>query len=379
MAQAPLTAAEKARTIKAIKKHGSDRYAIMKELGIGYTTLGSRISNLGGMQGILGPDHNGQKNYRKSIAGISVDKKTLDEFDVQSELARVRNENTTLKKALDRARGAKLPNLTPRRANTGAEDLVRVVIPDSHGCFIDETAAATFLRDLKNLAPHEIVMLGDHVDAGGFLAQHHVWGYVADGSYTYEQDIQAANHFLDRIQEAAPSAKIHYIEGNHEQRVERWCMTQALRQSKDAEFLRSVFAPNVLLKLKERGVNYYRRSTMYFNLPIPGTIKLGKCYFSHEGHGGKNSSAHMVRRYGAPIVFGHVHRQQADMIRTVSSGVVGAWSPGCLAKLQPLWLHTNLSDWAHGYGVQFVNKSGLFIHLNIPILKDGVSLLPKFR
>jgi hypothetical protein len=54
----------------------------------------------------------------------------------------------------------------------------------------------------------------------------------------------------------APKARIDYIEGNHERRVETWCVTQSLRNSKDAEFLRRAFAPEFLLNLKERGIPY---------------------------------------------------------------------------------------------------------------------------
>ena len=85
----------------------------------------------------------------------------------------------------------------------------RVVVPDSHGSYLDGPAARAFLNDLEQINPAEIVMLGDHLDCGGFLAQHHTLGYIAQGEYTFEHDVAAANKFLDEIQERAPHATIH--------------------------------------------------------------------------------------------------------------------------------------------------------------------------
>jgi hypothetical protein len=75
---------------------------------------------------------------------------------------------------------------------------------------------------VKVLDPDEIVLGGDIVECGGWLAKHQPIGYVAYCDYSYQEDIGAANWFLDELQKAAPRAEIHYIEGNHEDRVERW-------------------------------------------------------------------------------------------------------------------------------------------------------------
>ena len=104
----------------------------------------------------------------------------------------------------------------------------RIIMPDSHGCYADAPAMKAFMRDVKLLDPDEVVMLGDHVDCNGFLSTHGLPGALADCDYTYEEDIRAANKHLDALQRCAPRARIHYIEGNHEHRVERWAIGQAL-------------------------------------------------------------------------------------------------------------------------------------------------------
>lgn len=251
-------------------------------------------------------------------------------------------------------------------------DTIRVCLADTHGAKVDKKALAAVLADIKAIDPQEIILLGDHVDCGGFLAQHLVMGYVAETTYSYEDDLAHANAFLTAVQDAAPRAKIEYIEGNHERRVETWAVTQTLRHSRDAEGLRQLYSPEFRLSLKARGINYYRQGDFYDGLPAPGVIKRGKCFFFHGISTSKNAVAASLARIGGNSVFGHTHRAQSELVRLVGAGVIGGWNPGCLCELQPLWQHTAPTDWTHGYGVQLISPSGAFLHLNVPII-DGRS------
>ena len=264
----------------------------------------------------------------------------------------------------------------PARAKTKG-DTLRVIIPDSHGSAIDPAAASAFLSDLKKIDPQEIVMGGDHVDCGGFLAQHHTLGYVAQTDYSYTEDIAAANTFLDAIQAAAPRARIHYIEGNHERRVETWCVTESLRNEKDAEMLRKFLAPEFMLRLQERGITYYRQSEHYMGINIPGAIRLGKCFFWHSVSTAKQAAAVNLRQFAANVVYFHTHREDFASGVPVGKGDIGAWNFGCLCKRQPLWQHTRPTDWTTGYGVQCVSPQQNFLTIPARIV-DGQSLLIPF-
>ena len=249
---------------------------------------------------------------------------------------------------------------------------IRVAIPDSHGEHIDMPARDACLRDIRKLDPHEIVMLGDHVDAGGTFSAHQR-SYTNEMTESYADDTEAANRFLDAIQRAAPRARIYYLEGNHEQHVERWASREFQRR-KDADMVVERFGPAAVLELKRRGISYHKRSEFYQGISIPGTIRLGKCYFVHGIAASRHAAAQHLSRFGASVVFGHVHRSQSVIERSVDRSAYGAWCPGTLAKLQPLYQHTAPSSWSHGYGLQFVAQSGNFMHLNVPIAK-GISLL----
>ena len=262
------------------------------------------------------------------------------------------------------------------KRRTGTDDLIRVIMPDSHGAYADPMAMALFIDDLKRIQPAEIIMLGDHVDCGGHLAQHHVIGYIALGAYSYADDISACNQHLDAIRAAAPNARIHYIEGNHEARIERWCMEETIRNSKDAEFLRQCYSPEALLGLAARGIPYYRRSTMYHGLPIPGAIKLGKCIFVHDP--GFSDPSRTSGRFGGSVVHGHDHQSHQLIRPTVSAGDIGVWSYGTLARTQQYYMHTRPSTHTLGYGIHNVARSGNFLSVAIPLIK-GVSYLSRLH
>ena len=314
----------------------------------------------------------------KSVKG-SVDKVALDAKikSLESQLKASEKSLSQITAAFERAKETpKFGPFIPSGVRKGLKtDITRVLIPDTHGAKASKTAVEAVLGDIKALDADEIVLLGDHVDCGGFLAQHHTMGFVAETNYTYESDIAATNAFLDAVQASAPRAWIRYIEGNHERRIEQWAVTQSLRNSRDADFLRRSFAPEFLLSLKERGINYYRQSECYDGLSLQGTIKIGpKCYATHGSSTSKQATTTMLAAFAGNLVFGHTHREQSSSARPVHSGQIRAWNPGCLCELQPLWLHTMPTSWTHGYAIQNQARSGEFIHLNVPVI-HGRSLL----
>lgn len=253
---------------------------------------------------------------------------------------------------------------------------IRVVVPDSHGSLIDRRARDAFLVDLAALDPDELVLLGDHVDAGGLYSKFSRLAQE-DLQYSYDEDLEAGNAFLDEIQQRAPRARIHYLEGNHEYHVERWAVEHLAHERDVRRFLKQN-GPASQLKLEQRGIKFYRMMETYQGLSIPGTIRLGTCYFTHGITASKFATATHLTRFGANVVHGHTHRAQEHKGRTVKAGVIGAWCPGTLAKLQPTYMHTNPTDWSHGYGLQFVSpgSSGSFLHINVPIVSGASLLLP---
>lgn len=298
---------------------------------------------------------------------------------LEAQLKRERSTKEMLEQTLERLRGSRVKLRLDRKAKTSKGGVtLRVIVPDSHGCFIDQAAASAMLADIKLLKPSSIILLGDHLDCGGFLAEHHTWGYVAETDYSFEDDVEATNQFLDQLQSAAPQATIEYLEGNHERRIERWIVTDALRSGKgsrsDVKMLNSMFSTETVLGLDRRKIAIYKQGEWYDGCHVPGTIMRDNCYFTHGQFTSKAAAAAHLAKYNSNIWFGHTHRMDMATKRTVSSGPIGAWNPGCLCKLQPYWMHQNLTDWVNGYGIQLVQRGLGHLNLQIPII-NGVSYL----
>lgn len=266
----------------------------------------------------------------------------------------------------------------PRKSVARKDDFVRVIANDVHGSMMDRPAVEAFLADLKEWDPDEVVLNGDIIECGGFLAAHHTLGYVAQTQYSWQEDIAAGNWFLDEIQKAAPRAKIHYTSGNHEARIQRWIADQTMRHARDSEFLHTLLSPAVLLRLAERGVTFYDRSDYPLQGLPPGWIKLGKIFFVHELGGGKNAASAAVSNTAGNVVFAHTHQESSATMVLPGVGLVKAWNPGCLCQRTPLWRNSNPTNWSHGYAVQFVSKSEEFLHMNVSIWQ-GKSLVGSMR
>ena len=310
-----------------------------------------------------------------AAANKRADKLAEQVSELQTELkqreARIAQLTSSIERS-ERIAAQKVKKLVAPKRAKAAKHMTRVIIPDSHGSHIDPVARDAFLADLKLLCPDEIVMLGDHLDAGGTFNAHQVT-YTSEMVESYEDDVNAANAFLDAIGSYAPNARIHYIEGNHELHVERWAARNT-KNKRDADYFVQHFGPEAVLKLKERGITYYRCREFHMGLAVRGSIRLGRCYFTHGISHSKHADDAHLHAFSGNIVFGHVHRALSVHSRTVDSQGHAAWCPGTLARLQPLYQHTECTQWVHGFAVQFANaESGRFTHLNIPVFNDGTT------
>lgn len=271
-------------------------------------------------------------------------------------------------------RAAKVPTKGRTRKTKGA--IVRVFVPDSHGASVDKGAQKAFLADLDFLKPEEIVWIGDHLDCGGFLAQHHTLGFVPETRRTFAEDVAEANAFLDAVAKLCPSSSQTYIEGNHEHRLEKWCIEQGLQKEEDVDFLLKRFGVAAVLNLEGRGIRHVEYGKKYDGLTVPGAIKLGKgkSIATHGSFAGVSAARKMLQRWGCSVFFGHIHRLEAITESNATSGTMGAWAVGLLATQQPYYQATRPTGHTQGYTFQIEQPSGDFIAIQVPII-EGVSYL----
>jgi len=274
-------------------------------------------------------------------------------IDAQARIEALRRENRALKKDRDELlseytdfRNARpVKPFQPVRKQRVKEDRLRMSFGDMHGMRMERPAVDALLNDIRRLQPDEIVMLGDMLECGGWLAKHHTIGYVARCDYSYQEDIKAGNWFLDEVQKAAPGAVLYWFEGNHDDRVEKWIVDETLSNQRDADFLTKPY----------------------------GWLQLGKMYYTHELTGGKTAAMRAVAKTAANVTFGHTHQCAMAAMTLPMQGIVKAFNPGCLCELQPMWRHSDPTNWNHGYNLEVIAKSDNFQHIHVPI-QDGESL-----
>lgn len=300
--------------------------------------------------------------------------------DARKEIKILKERNELLEKQLYEARNTPDVNLPAVKIPKSKGGHLRIVYSDLHGSAMEDKAVAAALSDLESLAPSvkSVILLGDMMECGGWLSSHHVWGYVKETRYTYEDDVNKTNWFLDRLQEIVPKARIEWMEGNHEHRLEQWAVTAADRKDTDADFLLRMVSPVHVCNLKARGIPYYYQSEYYDDMPEPGIIKRGSMHFCHGYSTAKHAAAKMVEEFGANVRFGHTHRRDYYPATTLGAGNIGAWNAGCLCQRRRMWQHTAVSKWTHGYGLDLVQPDGKFLAVNVPII-DGVSYLRPLR
>jgi hypothetical protein len=297
--------------------------------------------------------------------------------DLKSQLLSLRKENQLLGRRLEKLSKQKshpkVKVATSRSRKKG--DFVRCLAGDIHGMKHDPLAVAAWLSDIKTLDPDEVIILGDYIDCGGFLSEYKAQNWVDAYGYSYEEDVAATNAILDALQTAAPRAKIEIIEGNHEDRVERWAITKNPGSRRDANMLLKAVSPEFLCNLKGRGIKYYRRGEIH-NVPNePGWIRKGKVLMTHRAGTSRHAAAQSVSQAGASVFYADTHRADTAWIKTPGGGQHGAWNFGCLCQAgRPLWARANFSHWTQGHGVQFVSRNENFLVVPVPII-DGKSLL----
>jgi predicted phosphodiesterase len=305
----------------------------------------------------------------------------VEELAATKKTARLAAENKSLRQHVEQLEASllaarkskvKIPAGKPPKTPKGA--FYRVIVPDSHGAFIDEGACKAFLADLEWIKPSEVVMLGDHLDCGGWLAQHNTLGFVPEANYSYEDDSNACNQFIDEIQKRTGNVPTWYIEGNHEARVVKTILKQTCGNARDTEFMLGLFGPRAVLNIDKRGITWIGRDQHYGDCQRRGVLQLGKCLFTHGVATGPNAAHRTLSQFKTNVCFGHTHRVATAMQESAYEPSLAAWSFGCLCRRVPLYYDTRPTDWAHGYGLQIVDTTGRFITIQVPII-DGRSLL----
>lgn len=258
-----------------------------------------------------------------------------------------------------------------------------LVVPDVHVPEHDPEAIETLLAVVASWRPDRIVILGDFLDCGAWSS--HARQSPEEGAASFLADeVGPANLLLDRLAGRA-QRPIVYLEGNHEHRVARWLANHAAHLGPD---LLTLASPAHLLRHRvgadgrPRGERSRFTWIPYVGAGVHSHYKIAPNLIAIHGWSCAKNAArtHLEAARSCSIVHGHTHRAQAVTGRDPLTGeIYHAWSPGCLAKLHPLYMANNPHDWSHGISLIYHGSQARdWTYYTVPIQR-GRAILPDGR
>ena len=225
-----------------------------------------------------------------------------------------------------------------------------VVLPDVHMDTSIPKAYEVVKKFIKDFKPDKVILLGDFMDVSAFSAWDLDKKRLMEGR-RWEKEVELANSELDFLQKY--SKQIIYLEGNHEDRVERYL-------DKHPEMEGMIEVP-IVLNLKERKIDWYKMNELY---------KLGHCYFTHGMWINKyHAQAHMAR-LGCNIMYGHTHRPQSDSMSMQMQKPIRAYGLGCLCDKAAPYLKGRPSNWGTEFAVIYMDKDKHFTRYPVEIFNN---------
>lgn len=256
-----------------------------------------------------------------------------------------------------------------------------LVLPDAHYPYQEQAAMNCVFHVAEHLDPDGVLVLGDWADCEAFSSHPKKTVMELSAHRFLDDEIAPLNDALDRLQGPGLDRPLVYLEGNHEQRIERVAVSMGSAVGRD---LYKLVSPRKLFfhRVGEDGEPREKRKNFKW---VP---HIGKGTHSHYAlrpdliavHGwstAKNAAkTHLDLGRSVSVVHGHTHRRQTFTARhPVTDALFTAWSPGCLSQLKPLFMANSPNDWAHGFTILHLGKNS-WSHWDIPIHPGGWCVLP---
>jgi len=238
-------------------------------------------------------------------------------------------------------------------ARGGLEMVVKsaIILPDVHlndTVPRDYTSVKGFIKDFK---PDEIILLGDFMDTASFSAWDYDKKRPMEGR-RWKKEVVVANKELDYL--AKHTKAITYIEGNHEDRINRYL-------DKNPE-MEGMIELDDQLKLKDRKIKWVKMNDLY---------KKGDMYFTHGMWTSKYHANKHLMELGENICYGHTHKTQTAFQNQAMGKEKMAYGLGTLGDKKPDYMKNRPANWINQFAVFYWDdKSGLFNLYPVNVIKN---------
>lgn len=221
-----------------------------------------------------------------------------------------------------------------------------IIISDIHFPYEDRFAINAMFKFLKKHPVDEVILNGDIID----MYDCSSFDKDPERINGLQKELNKAYKFFEGLRAILPKAKLHFIKGNHEYRLQRYLMKHPELNSLEALKL-----PN-LLKLDKYNIVYHEKEYKLGNLKIVhgDVIRKFSAYTAHAE----------MDKHDCSGISGHSHRLGCFYKQTPSR-YLGWFESGCLCDINPEYVDN--PDWQQGflYGVVEGDKFGV---TSVPIV-----------
>ena len=232
-----------------------------------------------------------------------------------------------------------------------------VNLPDAHGMYADWNAVEAALAFVRYYRPELVCLLGDNVDFEGLSR----FEKPAESVYSIGTDIDACQKLMRLVRESAPSARIIYLRGNHEARLERylWKHPEAAQLMK----LNGADVPR-LVGLADHNIEWFESGHFQANESL--MFKHGNAVRSRSAY----SAMAELEKNGISGASGHTHRLGMHYKTDRRGARVWAES-GCLCQLDPQYAEGQTMDWQQGLSFGSASLTGGSFTLHTAPIVNG--------
>lgn len=229
-----------------------------------------------------------------------------------------------------------------------------LLIPDCHVPYEDKRAFGLMLRAAKSAGVRRAAILGDFADFYGVSshskdprrAQRMAW------------EVSQVRARLDELQKQFK--EVVFVEGNHCDRLRRYLEERAPE-------LFDFVSIDKLFGITERGWRL---------VPYREHTKIGKLHITHDlGKAGKYAHYDALAAFQGNVVIGHTHRLGYAVEGSARGkphvGAMLGWL-GDFSQVDYMYRVRAQRDWVHGFGIAYVEPSGMVHVTPIPVVNDTV-------
>lgn len=216
------------------------------------------------------------------------------------------------------------------------------MVNDFHFSHVDSAALELFLTFAKDIQPDTIILNGDVIDCteiSTFLRS--AWNID-----TFDEDVRQTQKFFKALRQACPRARIIYIYGNHEFRLQKYISINA----KEIAFLPGVQLEHIL------SLNTYDVESVPIRSELSkfsdNFIVMDDIYIGHFNKVNKHSAytaKNLVEDKGVSIIQAHTHRGGVHYRTLIDGTVLVGVENFCMCHNNPGYL--NNPNWQKGFTI----------------------------